>query len=83
MSRTSALEAMQNSKGRFFTVVFTTRGGATRTMNCQYLKDQGNSRLGYVKVREVCKIKTDECIRNVNLQTLSEYRSAGNTYKIG
>lgn len=80
ISRKKALDAMKNSGGRFFTVVFIKKDGTERTMNCQYLKDQTTSDLGYVKVRETGKMKTTptDCVRQINLQTLKRF----NTLKV-
>ena len=57
ISKTKALELMENNRGHFFTATFITKEGELRTMNCQYLKDQSNSKLGYVKVKEAIKAK--------------------------
>ena len=83
ISRKQALELMKNNKGHFFTATFTKKNGDLRTINCQYLKDQTNIELGYVKVKESGKAKKGEnAVRNVNLQTLSELRIAGAVYTI-
>jgi hypothetical protein len=47
ISRKKALELMQNNKGRFFTATFIKKdkngkAGEERTINCQYIKDQGD-----------------------------------------
>lgn len=83
LSRKKALEMMKNNKGHFFTVTFFKKDGTLRTMNCQYLKDQDQIELGYVKVKEASKAKQGvNAIRNINLQTLKTIRIAGNTYTI-
>lgn len=83
ISRKNALYLMQNSKGHFFTAVFTKQDGTERTINCQYLKDQANADLGYVKVKETGKLKTgDNPIRQINLQTLKALSIGGNHYKV-
>lgn len=56
ISKTKALELMANNKGHFFTATFIAKKGE-RTINCQYLKDQAHSTLGYVKVKEAIKAK--------------------------
>lgn len=83
ISRTKALKLIEESRGHFFTVVFTTKNGTERQMNAQYLKDQ-KSTLGYIKVRETGKLKTspDNCIRNVNIQTLKKLSIDGTLYTI-
>lgn len=83
ISRTAALRLMMNAKGQFFTVVFTKKDGSDRTINCQYLKDQKELQIGYVKVKDLAKMKTSkDCIRNVNLQTLKSMNIGGKTYKV-
>lgn len=85
ISRTKALELMQNSKGRFFTATFIDKNNEVRVMNCQYLKDQEQSPLGYVKVREAALMRTNpnQCIRSVNLNTLQSLKMGGtNSVKV-
>lgn len=83
LSRTKALELMSNNKGHFFTAVFIDKDNEVRTINCQYLKDQKQSVLGYVLVRECNKLrKGEDAIRNVNLQSLKELHIGGVKYKL-
>lgn len=84
ISRTKALSLMQNNKGHFFTAVFVKKDGTDRKMNCQYMADQGTQALGYVKVKDMVlrKIDPNDCIRNLNLQTLKEIKIAGKFYKV-
>lgn len=95
IGKTKALELMENNRGHFFTATFVDKKGVVRIMNCQYLKDQTYSKLGYVKVREAIKAKVqknapkkrgvtvkDDTIRQINLQTLMELKIAGNSYKV-
>lgn len=84
ISREKALSLMENNKGHFFTAVFSKADGTLRTMNCQYLKGQVPSKLGYLKVNEVSRLKAKESdtIRQINMQTLKELSIAGGTYKI-
>lgn len=86
ISRKKALELMKNNKGHFFTAVFSKKGGETRTMNCQYLKDQTQSDLGYIKVQEGKLLRTTkdpkQSIRQVNLQTLTALTIAKQSYII-
>lgn len=56
ISKSKALELMETNKGHFFTATFIAKKGE-RTINCQYLKDQTYSKLGYVKVKEAAKAK--------------------------
>ena len=84
INRTKALELMSNNKGRFFTAIFTDKKNQDRTINCRYLKDQSVSKLGYVKVTDEAlrKVNPNDCIRNVNLQTLKSLSIGGTQYKI-
>lgn len=83
ISRTKALQLMENNHGHFFTATFTKKDGSERTMNCQYLKDQSASKLGYIKVKEPAALKRGEtAIKQVNLQTLKAVSIAKVSYKI-
>lgn len=84
ISRKVALDLIQNNRGHFFTAIFTKKDGTDRVMNAQYLKDQKDMSLGYVKVREASKLKTtpNDCTRNLNLQTLKQLKIAGATYNV-
>ena len=84
ISRTKAYEMMKNNKGRFFTATFVKKDGEERTINCQFLKDQSELNMGYVKVRESSKLKTtpNDATRQINLQTLKSLKIAGTEYKI-
>lgn len=75
---------MQSAKGQFFTAVFTKKDGTERVMNCQYLKDQEEPKIGYVKVKDAILRKTSpqDCTRNVNLQTLKSIKMKGKFYKV-
>jgi hypothetical protein len=83
INRTKAFELMRDSKGHFFTAVFTKQDGSKRTINCQYMKDQETSNLGYVKVKEANKLKKDENpIRQINLQTIESLKIGGKLYTV-
>lgn len=84
LSRTKAHDMMKNNKGHFFTAVYTKKDGTTRTINCQYVKDQTPSLLGYVLVKEakLLKAKAKEPIRNLNLQTLQTLKIGGTVYSV-
>ena len=79
-----AVEMMKNNKGRFFTVIFTKKDNTTRTLNGQWVKDQKPNANGYVLVKDAAKMKKtpNDCIRNVNLQTLHAISINGNTYRV-
>ena len=83
LGKRKALEYMSNNKGRFFTATFIDKDGKQRTINCQYLKYQAETVLGYVKVREAIKMKAGEnSIRQINLQTLVSLFIAKQKYHI-
>jgi len=83
ISKSKALELMSNNKGHFFTAIFIDKDGERRTINCQYLKDQKQSPLGYCKVRELNKLKRgEESIRQINLQTLISLSIGGQKYHV-
>lgn len=81
ISRHKALELMQNSKGKFFTVTFDKKPDKItgkvdeRTINAQYMDYDS---LGYVVVKDLVK----KAPRNVNLQTIKSLRINGQSYKI-
>lgn len=84
ISRLKAHDLMSNNGGRFFTATFTKKDGTERVMSCTYLKDQTGSVLGYIKVKDtnLCKKTPGNCVRNVNLQTLSKLSIGGKNYNI-
>lgn len=83
VSRTKALELIENSN-RIITVTFEKKDGTTRKVVGRYFKEQGRPLLGYVKLKDIQKAKngTLSPVVNVNLQTLSELKVDGNTYKV-
>lgn len=81
ISKTDALSLMQNSKGRFFTAVFTKKNGKTRAINGQYCKDQSLAEQGYIHMQIPGKANPDR-IRNVNVQTLSALYMSGRVLKV-
>lgn len=95
ISRTKALDLIQNSKGHFFKVVFTKKkDGKERTMNAQYVKGQGTSALGLVKVKEsslmkklkqtgdINTIPSKSVIRSFNINNLKSLGIGGQLYKV-
>lgn len=74
ISRTKAVEMINATKGRFFTVTFMKKNGTPRTMN-------GNrkaiTKLGYITMN-VPKVGT----RNVDPRTLTAIKVAGQLYTI-
>lgn len=84
ISKTTALDLIKNTKGRFFTAVFTKKDGTLRTINCQYRKGQPTSEFGYVQVSEsgLLKKSPTTAIRQINMQTLRGLTIAGNKYSL-
>lgn len=85
ISRKKALELMLGNKGHFFTAEFVKKDGVPRVINCQCLKDQSDSKLGYVKVREAALMRSatpEKAIRNINMQTITSLKIGGKVYKV-
>jgi len=85
ISKSKALEFIQNSKGRFFTVIFTKNNGQKRVMNCQYMKDQKVNSFGLIKVKETKLLKSekvDEWIKSFSINKLEILKINKQTYKI-
>lgn len=95
ISRTKALDLIQNSKGRFIKVIFTKKkDGKERVMNAQYTKDLGVSPLGQVRVKEASLLKqfkkegtlanipSKSVIRSFNINNLKALGIGGETYKV-
>lgn len=80
ISRSKAIDMIENSAGHFFTVTFTKKDGSHRVMNCQYSKQrtQQNAKLGYITVVEL----SSKTPKNVNTQTLASISMGGVVYKI-
>lgn len=92
-SRTTAKKMFENNKGHFFTAVFTKKDQSERLINCQYLKDQTGTDLGYIKVKEASLVRAAKAaaaigqkeptvVRNLNLQTLKAFKIQGQVYKV-
>lgn len=96
ISRTKALEMMKGNKGHFFTATFQKKAakgktvGEMRTINCQYMTQQKDTPLGYIKVKEGKLLKQvknsngneNDAIRSINLQTLVALKIANKIYKV-
>lgn len=79
ISKTKAIELINNSGGKFITVIFTKRNGEKRTMNCRKIAGNAITSLGYLKVVET-KTKT---IKNVNTRRLLGLKMNKQQYNIG
>jgi len=78
IGRNKALEIIQNTKGKFFSVKFTKKNSDKRLMGVQYAKCTKADPLGYVRLKE---LKT-QVTKSINLQTLSEIKANNILYKI-
>lgn len=76
INRTRAVELINSTKGRFFTVTFVTPKGE-RTINCNCKKDSVSS-LGYINVYSM----KDKGYRNVNTRTIKQISFNNNIYKV-
>ena len=77
ISRTKAVNLIDSTKGRFFTVTFLNKGGIPRTINCNTKKDN-KSALGYIRVYSF----KDKGYRSVNPHTITELSFGGTIYKV-
>lgn len=78
IGRTKALDIIQNTNGKFFSVKFAKKNGDERLMGVQYVKGTKPDPLGYVRLKE---LKT-QITKSVNLQTLSEIKTNNTLYKV-
>lgn len=77
ITRTTAVELINKSKGRFFTVTFTKKDKNMRTINCNKRKDSTTA-LGYIRVYST----QDKGYRSINPLTISKLVFNGVTYKV-
>ena len=84
ISRAKAYDLMTGNKGYFFTAEFVKKDGKTRIINCQASKDQKDSKLGYINVKEASLMRTDpdNAYRKINMQTIKSLKIGGVAYKI-
>lgn len=84
ISKSKALDLIQNSNGKFFTVTFIKKDGTRRVMNGQHTSDMGVSSLGYINVKDITAVRRKESatIKSVNLQTIESIRLGKTTYKV-
>lgn len=78
IGRHKALEIIQNTNGKFFSVRFEKKNGDNRLMGVQYIKGTKPDPLGYVLLKDLKAKKT----KSVNLQTLSEIKTNNILYKV-
>ena len=84
ISRSKALDLIKGNKGKIFGAIFIKKDGTSRTINAQYLKDQKDMSLGYIKVIDtnLRRKNPTDCTRNLNLQTMTQLNIGGEHYKI-
>lgn len=84
ISRAKAYDLMTGNGGHFFTAEFVKKDGKTRVINCQADKDQKDSKLGYINVKEASLMRTDpkNAYRKINMQTIKSLKIGGVAYKI-
>ena len=74
ISKTKAVDLINETKGRFFTVTFMKKDGKERTMNGNR---KGITNLGYISMN-VPKVG----VRNVDPRTLKTIKVSGVIYKV-
>lgn len=84
ISRTKALEIIQNSNGKFFTVTFIKKDGSRRIMNGQHTSNMSTSALGYINVKDISAVRRKEVstVKSVNLQTIESITLNNVVYKV-
>lgn len=86
ISKSKAIELIQESKGKFFSVIFKKeKGTVERTMNCQFKKidNKANpSPLGYFLLKDTNIRNGESKFRNVDVRTISKLKISGKEYKI-
>ena len=68
------------TKGRFFSVMFTTNAGKDRTINGNYKRPRKNSKMNNLGYLNVYSAK-DMGYRNVNCRTIKQVVFKNETYK--
>lgn len=79
ISKSKALELMQNSKGKFFSVTFVKQDKTSRKMQAKYDSNVSLNPLGFIVLKDVCD---NNQLKNVNLQQLTELKINKKTYKV-
>jgi len=77
ISRTRAIEMIQNAGGRFFTVGWTTGSGEPRMMNANSAKDALTPH-GYLRV----KVMRGTGYKSVDSRTINHLKINGTTYNV-
>jgi hypothetical protein len=84
ITRKTAKLLIENSKGQFFTATFVKKDQQERTMNAQCIKGQKVNIDGLIKVTDVVKKRStpNDCIRNLNINTLKRLKIGQKIYSI-
>lgn len=77
-NKTTAVQLIQNSKGKFFTVTFVKKNGTTRTINGNYKQPKNPNPLGYLNVYSM----SDKGYRNINPTTIKSVSINNTTYTV-
>lgn len=77
ISKTKAVEIINSTKGKFFTVTFTTKDNRVRTINCNK-KANSTTSLGYIRVYST----KDKGLRSINPHTITELKYNNTIYKV-
>jgi hypothetical protein len=87
ISKTDALAKIQATNGKVFGVTFTKKDGTTRKMQCRLDVKKGVTGKGMAykpMERQLLPVfdMANDGFRMVNLDTLSELRTAGETFNV-
>lgn len=77
ISRTNAINALLNSKGKFFTVTFKKTNGSVRTINGN-CKANSLTRLGYLTMYSF----KDKSYKNVNTRSITSVSINNTVYTV-
>lgn len=77
ISKTKAVQLIEENKGKFFTVTFTKKDNTLRTINC-VRKTGATTKLGHLNVYSI----QDKEYRNIDTRTISELKLDNQQYKV-
>lgn len=77
ITRTKAVEIINGTSGKFFTVTFTTKDNRVRSINCNK-KTNSTTPLGYIRVYST----KDKGYRTINPKTISQLKYNNTTYNV-
>ena len=86
VSKSTALNMILNAKGQFVGATWIKQDGSTRTANAHILPkaSQKDLNMGYILAKDTNKARKNpaDSIVRINIQTLKNFKIAGNTYKV-